>query len=77
LFTVAEPDAEGDFLERVNPESLKTTRAKLEPSLASAAPGDRFQFERLGYFVRDTKDGEEGRLVFNRTLTLRDAWTKS
>ena len=49
--------------------------AKLEPSLASAKPGDRFQFERVGYFCVDP-DSAEGKLVFNRTLPLKDTWAK-
>jgi glutaminyl-tRNA synthetase len=49
--------------------------AKLEPSLASATPGERFQFERLGYFAVDP-DSKPGALVFNRTVTLKDTWAK-
>ena len=51
------------------------TNAKLEPSLASAKPGDRYQFERLGYFCVDP-DSKPGALVFNRTVPLRDTWAK-
>jgi glutaminyl-tRNA synthetase len=74
LFSVAAPDGMKDrpFQEFLNPDSLKTVQAMLEPALAQAAPGERFQFEREGYFCRDT--GSEG-LVFNRTVTLRDSWT--
>jgi glutaminyl-tRNA synthetase len=68
-------DAE-DFTDFVNPDSLTVlAHCKLEPSLASAQPGDRFQFERLGYFNVDI-DSKEGALVFNRTVTLRDTWAK-
>ncbi|MFN9970662.1 MAG: glutamine--tRNA ligase, partial [Phycisphaerae bacterium] len=51
------------------------TGAKLEPSLSGTAPGDRFQFERMGYFCVD-RDSSPGRLVFNRTVTLKDSWAK-
>ena len=76
LFNVAEPDADGKFLEHVNRHSLEVVTARLEPSLAAAAPGERFQFERLGYFTPDSKDSALGAPVFNRTITLRDAWAK-
>ena len=76
LFTVAEPGAEEDFMKVVNPHSLEVVTAKLEPSLASATPADRFQFERLGYFAPDPKDSAPGRLVFNRTISLKDNWAK-
>ena len=84
LFTVAEPDAgtDGrDFRSFLNPNSLETlTGCKLEPSLADAAPQDRFQFERVGYFTVDSADqvtpAQPGRLVFNRVLGLRDSWAK-
>jgi len=49
---------------------------KLEPALKEAKPGDRFQFERLGYFCADLKDCQPGRLVFNRTVSLKDTWAK-
>jgi len=75
LFTVPEPGAEPDFMKVVNPNSLEIVTAKLEPSLASATPADRFQFERLGYFALD-KDSAPGRPVFNRTITLKDTWAK-
>jgi glutaminyl-tRNA synthetase len=78
LFCV--PDAlseEGDFTTYLNPKSLETLKScRLEPSLANAAPGDRFQFERLGYFCVDSRDSSEKAPVFNRTMTLRDAWAK-
>ena len=65
-----------DFTVNLNPNSLEIlTNAKLEPSLASAKPGDRYQFERLGYFCADL-DSKPGALVFNRTVPLRDSWAK-
>jgi glutaminyl-tRNA synthetase len=75
LFTVPEPDAEGDFKKFINPNSLEIIRAKCEPSLGEAKPELRYQFERLGYFAPDT-DSRPGKLVFNRTITLRDTWAK-
>lgn len=75
LFTKAEPDADGDFKSHLNPRSLEVLTAKLEPSLATATPADRFQFERLGYFTPDAKDSTAGRPVFNRTITLKDTWS--
>lgn len=66
-----------DFKEHINPNSLETlTGCKLEPSLAGAAPGSRYQFERLGYFCVDTFDSTPQRPVFNCTVTLRDTWAK-
>jgi glutaminyl-tRNA synthetase len=76
LFTVPEPAAEEDFLRVVNPRSLETVTARLEPALAAAGPDDRFQFERLGYFCLDPKDARPERPVFNRTITLKDTWAK-
>ncbi len=76
LFTVPEPAAEEDFLKVVNPGSLETVSAKLEASLANTTPSDRFQFERLGYFALDPKDSTPGKLVFNRTISLKDTWAK-
>ncbi len=79
LFTVEEPDAdkEKDFIELLNPDSLKIiSDAIIEPSLKNSKPGDRFQFERLGYFCVDTKYSSGEKLVFNRTVTLRDSWGK-
>jgi glutaminyl-tRNA synthetase len=79
LFSVEDPErvVEGQtFLDHLNPRSLEVFRAcQAEPSLASAAVGARVQFERLGYFCVDT-DSRPGRLVFNRTVSLRDAWAK-
>jgi glutaminyl-tRNA synthetase len=77
LFTEAHPDAGGrNFLDSLNPASKKVITAWLEPGLANAAPGAMFQFERHGYFVADCKDTQAGRLVFNRTVTLKDTWKK-
>jgi glutaminyl-tRNA synthetase len=75
LFTVPEPDADGDFKALVNPHSLEVVTAKCEPSLEEARPELRYQFERLGYFALDS-DSQPGKLVFNRTMTLRDTWAK-
>jgi len=75
LFTVAEADAAGDFKSHLNPHSLEVLKAKCEPSLAQASLNERYQFERLAYFTLD-KDSRSDRLVFNRTITLKDAWTK-
>ena len=79
LFTKADPSdvAEGeDILTGLNPNSLEIlTSAKLEPSLANAKPEDHFQFERVGYFCLDP-DSTEGKLIFNRTLPLKDSWAK-
>ena len=76
LFTSERPDEEADFLSTLNPDSLEIVAdAKVEPSLADALPGERFQFERLGYFAVDP-DSEPGSPVFNRTVSLRDTWAK-
>ncbi|MDR1574724.1 MAG: glutamine--tRNA ligase/YqeY domain fusion protein [Treponema sp.] len=67
----------GDFTDNINPNSLEViTGAWGEPSLAKAASGDCFQFERLGYFTRDSDSGADGRAVFNKTIGLRDTWAK-
>ena len=80
LFTRENPDdvEEGSgFLHSFNPDSLETlTSCRVEPSLAAAAPGSRYQFERLGYFCVDPVDSSNGSLVFNRTVPLRDSWAK-
>ena len=75
LFVDEAPDShkEKDFLEFVNPDSLKTTRGFVEPSLASAQNEDKFQFQRLGYFTVD-KESTSQKLVFNKTVGLKDAW---
>jgi len=76
LFKSENPGAGGrDFKDDLNPDSLRVGAAKVEPSLAGAAPGARYQFERLGYFSVDP-DTTGGRLVFNRTVGLRDTWAK-
>ncbi|MCP4666919.1 MAG: glutamine--tRNA ligase/YqeY domain fusion protein [Deltaproteobacteria bacterium] len=80
LFTKANPDDTGDdddFKTNLNPHSLKTLKpCRVEPSLADAGPGTRYQFERLGYFCIDSIDSSDDALVFNRTVTLRDTWAK-
>jgi glutaminyl-tRNA synthetase len=77
LFSVPKPDEEEDFKRALNPNSLEVLRGcKLEPSLKAAAPESRFQFERQGYFCVDSRDSAHGRLVFNRTVGLRDTWAK-
>jgi glutaminyl-tRNA synthetase len=76
LFTVPEPDADGDFKAHLNPQSLEVVTAKCEPCLADARPDQRYQFERLAYFTLD-RDTKPGRPVFNRTITLKDAWAKA
>ncbi|SNY94997.1 glutamine--tRNA ligase/YqeY domain fusion protein [Flagellimonas pacifica] len=77
LFTDASPDThkDKDFMDFVNPDSLKKVTGYLEPSLKDAKIGDRFQFQRLGYFNVDTDSTPEN-VVFNRTVTLRDTWAK-
>lgn len=77
LFLDAQPDAGGkDFIEALNPNSLKVVTAYVEPSLAQAKPDDKFQFERHGYFVADRKDHAAGKPVFNRATGLKDSWGK-
>lgn len=79
LFNVPNPDGDKavDFLEHLNPNSLEVIKeAKVEPYLRGVNAGDKFQFERLGYYCVDSKDSSEGNLVFNRTVTLRDTWAK-
>jgi glutaminyl-tRNA synthetase len=78
LFAVENPNEtpEGeDFTMFLNPKSLEMVHGKAEPSAANARPGDRYQFERLGYFCTDKSSTEE-RLVFNRTVELRDTWAR-
>ncbi len=81
LFTKPDPsdDKEGeDFRAYINPRSLEVLKpCYLEPGLAEALPGVSYQFERLGYFCVDAKDSRPGALVFNRTVTLRDAWART
>ena len=80
LFTKENPDEKEEgktFKDFINPDSLETlTGCKLEPSLATAAPEDFYQFERLGYFCADSMESSADQLVFNRTITLRDTWAK-
>ena len=79
LFSVEDPESEEgkDFTELLNPNSLQIlNNCKLENSLKSASPGEKFQFERTGYFCVDTKYSKEGSPVFNRIVTLRDSWAK-
>lgn len=78
LFAVEKPEADKsrDFTEWLNPDSLKEVRAFCEPSLAELPLGSTCQFERIGYFCRDTADEDPAALVFNRTVALRDSWAK-
>jgi len=77
LFTDPQPDAGGrDFLASLNPRSLRVVQAIVEPSLASAQPDDKFQFERHGYFVADRVDHTPGKPVFNLSVGLKDTWAK-
>ncbi len=80
LFTKRDPNdvEEGsDYKSNLNPKSLEIlTSCKIEPSLKGAVPGSRYQFERLGYFCVDTVDSSAEKLVFNRTVSLRDTWAK-
>ena len=79
LFSLADPagEKERDYRELLNQESFEQLdKALVEPGLATAEPGDAFQFERLGYFNVDAADSESGRPVFNRVVTLRDTWAK-
>jgi glutaminyl-tRNA synthetase len=76
LFTTESPGAAGDVKQDLNPRSLEVlTRGRVEPSLAGAVAGTRYQFERLGYFCVD-RDSREDQLVFNRTVTLKDTWAR-
>ncbi|MFN4328955.1 MAG: glutamine--tRNA ligase/YqeY domain fusion protein [Limnobacter sp.] len=77
LFTEEHPDAGGrNFLDVLNPNSLKEVTAYLEPSVQGSKPGTIYQFERHGYFVADLKDHTDQQPVFNRTVTLKDSWSK-
>jgi glutaminyl-tRNA synthetase len=79
LFTVEHPDMDKkrDFTEFINPDSLQVLKGcMLEPTLADAEAGERFQFERQGYFTLDSKDSSPEALVFNRIVTLRDSWAR-
>ena len=71
------PGSSGDHADDLNPDSLEILQdCQIEPSLATAREGDRFQFERMGYFCVDSDTGQNGKLVFNRTVGLRDSWAK-
>ena len=75
LFKSPDPGKSGDFLGDLNPDSLRVLPGcVVEPALADAAVGERFQFEREGYFCLDSEDSKPGRLVFNRIVSLRDSW---
>jgi glutaminyl-tRNA synthetase len=77
LFTEAEPEKDGrDFKSVLNPRSLEVVTAKCEPSLKDAKPELRYQFERLAYFTLDKDSAQNSKPIFNRTITLRDAWAK-
>jgi glutaminyl-tRNA synthetase len=76
LFQIELPDAEPDFVQALNPASLSVAKdARLEPALAKAEPGSRWQFLRQGYFFVDPVESKPGAPVFNRTITLKDTWT--
>ncbi len=78
LFTVEQPDEQagedGDFTQFLNPGSLETVIAKIEPSILTAKPGSHYQFERVGYFFADPKDSQLGKPIFNRTVQLKDGF---
>ena len=77
LFTTEHPGTgDKDFLDELNPNSLKTVTAYVEPSLAKVPAGTRFQFERHGYFVTDLLDHSAGKAVFNRVTGMKDSWGK-
>jgi len=77
LFSAPNPDNEPNFLDVINPDSLEVlTGCRVEASLANPQPESRYQFERTGYFCFDAIDSVNGKLVFNRTVTLRDSWEK-
>jgi glutaminyl-tRNA synthetase len=77
LFKVANPDSEDNFLDAINPDSLEVlSDCRVEASLADAQAENRYQFERTGYFCLDAIDSTDGKLVFNRTVTLRDSFEK-
>ncbi|HKZ09120.1 MAG TPA: glutamine--tRNA ligase/YqeY domain fusion protein [Rhodanobacteraceae bacterium] len=79
LFDTADPDNDADgktWLDHLNPDSRRSVRAHLEPSLRDAVPEQHFQFERTGYFVADRHDHSSDRPVFNRAVTLRDTWAQ-
>ena len=76
LFSVEQPDAyDGDFKDVMNKGSLSVQKGYVEPSVRDTASGDRFQFERQGYFYRDI-DSADDKLIFNRTVALKDSWAR-
>ena len=77
LFAVPYPGRERDYLADLNPHSKTVVAAQLEPVLKAACAEERFQFERHGYFVADLVDTKPGAPVFNRTVTLKDAWSRA
>ncbi len=80
LFSVADPDDESEgktYRDYLNPDSVKTVYGYLEPAAVNVAPEQRFQFERIGYFITDRYDHGENTPVFNRIVTLRDTWIKT
>jgi len=79
LFQVEQPDhvpEDGHFRDNLNPDSCRELVAKGEMILMQAEPGERYQFERTGYFIADAKDSQPGQPVFNRIVPLKDSWTK-
>lgn len=76
LFSIPDPNSAGEFMNVLNPDSLATVQAMLEPSLAELAQGEAVQFERLGYFCLDSADHGAAAPVLNRIVTLRDSWAK-
>ncbi len=76
LFSQENPDKAENYLSALNPQSLQIIQAYAEPGLHSAAAGETFQFERVGYFCVDSRESQAGKPVFNRTVTLRDTWAK-
>ena len=80
LLTDEAPPAgkDSDFLQAINPAALQVLKGcKLERSLQDSMPGERYQFERMGYFIADAKDSKPGSPVFNRIVTLKDSWARS
>jgi glutaminyl-tRNA synthetase len=81
LFSTPDPSAESDgddFQAQLNPNSLETlSECRVEPGLAGAAPGSTYQFLRQGYFCVDSSDSSPDRLVFNRTVSMRDSWARA
>ena len=78
LFTLEDPMAcpSGNFLDALNPDSLRVVSAYVEPALLEAKPGEHYQFERVGYFTPDARASRPGAPVFNRTVTLKDSFKK-